>query len=271
LLEGQNDMLVVTWPKGWQQMRLALSKGQQNRLIESVDFDNDGRNIYLALLNAPGIWHKEELKPTYLEKDVVVNWKRPFRAKWITQLIEADVKTTFTFKESKETIWRGVTGRYNFPVWFSGGKTFYRLGKKVPPKGYSLVYALERKGTPVGISTPVDIMKATLGRQVCDAILDLQGRKLRTHHRRGAAGVRRAATCGCTEAMQVVFDAGEEVKRREYVEEAVDDMVYFVERHVERIEEYQDFANNMIKYLNLAGKSAPYLKPYIDNMRAIVQ
>jgi hypothetical protein len=271
LLEGQNNMLVVTWPKGRQQMRLALSKSQENRLIESVDFDNDGRNIYLALLNAPGIWHKEQLKPTYLEKDIAVNWKRPFRAKWITQLVEANVKTTFTFKESKETIWRGVTGRYNFPVWFSGGKTFYRLGKKVPPKGYSLVYALERNGTPAAISTPVDIMKATLGRQVCDAILDLPGRKLRTHHRRGAAGVRRAATCGSTEAMQVVFDAGEEVKRRKYVEEAVDDMVYFVERHVERIDEYQDFANNLIKYLNLAGKSAGDLKPFIDNMKAIVQ
>ncbi|MCP4610185.1 MAG: hypothetical protein GY845_15860 [Planctomycetes bacterium] len=271
LLEGQNNMLVVTWPKGRQQMRLALSKSKENRLIESVDFDNDGKNIYLALLNAPGIWHKEELKPTYLEKDVAVNWKRPFRAKWITQLIEADVKTTFTFKESKETIWRGVTGRYNFPVWFDGGKTFYRLGKKVPPKGYSLVYALERKGTPAAISTPVDILKATLGRHACDAILDLPGRKLRTHHRRGAAGVRRAATCGCTEAMQVVFDAGEEVKQKEYVADAVDDMVYFVTRHVERIEEYQDFANNMIKYLNLEGKSSGVLKPYIDNMRAIVQ
>ncbi|MDT8303420.1 MAG: hypothetical protein RQ760_18215 [Sedimentisphaerales bacterium] len=271
LLKGRNNMLVVTWPQGRQQIKLALSKSQENRLIESVDFDNDGKNVYLNLLGAQGIWHKEQLKPTYLEKDVAVNWKRPYRAKWITQLLEANVKTTFTFKESKDTIWRGVTGRYNYPVWFNGGTTFYRLGKKVPPKGYSLVYALERKGTPASILTPVDIMKATLGRQVCDAILDLPGRKLRTHHRRGAAGVRRAATCGCTEAMQAVFDAGEEIKRGEYVEGAVDDMIYFVERHVARIDEYQDFANNMIEYLNLAEKSAAGLKPYIDNMRAIAQ
>ncbi|MHC4585679.1 MAG: hypothetical protein ACYS3N_14200 [Planctomycetota bacterium] len=271
LLKGQSDMLVVTWPMGKQRMKLVLDNNQENRLIESVDFDNDGKSIYLALLDAPGIWHKEELKPSYLEKDVTIDWKRPFPAKWITQLDEAGVKTTFTFKESKAKIWRGVTGHYNFPVWFDGGKTFYRLGKKVPPKGYSLVYALERKGTPASISTPVDIMKDTLGRQACDTILDLPGRKLRTHHRRGAVGVRRAATCGCTEAMQTVFDAGQEVRRKEYVAEAVDDMVYFVERHVERIEEYQVFANNMIKYLNLAGKSAGDLKPFIDNMQKIVQ
>ena len=271
LLKGRNDMLVVTWPKGKQRMKLVLDNSEEDRLIESVDFDNDGKSIYLAVLEAPGIWHKEELKPSYLEKDVAVNWKRPFSAKWITQLYEADVKTTFTFKESKETIWRGVTGRYNFPVWFDEGKTFYRLGKKVPPKGYSLVYFLERKGTPASISTPVDIMKATLGRQVCDTILDLPGRKLRTHHRRGGTGVRRAATCGCTEAIQVVFDAGDEVRMKEYVAGAVDDMVYFVTRHVERIDEYQVFANKMIEYLNLAEKSAADLKPFIDNMKAIAQ
>jgi hypothetical protein len=222
-------------------------------------------------LDAPGIWHKEGLKPSYLERDVVINWKRPFLAKWITQLTEAGVKTTFTFKESKETIWRGVTGRYNYPVWFDGEKTFYRLGKKIPPKGFSLIYCLERNGTPITVSTPLDILRATLGRQTCDTILDLPGRKLRTHHRRGAVGVRRAATCGCTEAIQAVFDAGQEVKQKDYVAGAVDDMVYFVERHIERIDEYQAFARDMIEYLNLRRKSAAELKQYIDNMQAIVQ
>ena len=272
LLKGQNNMLVVTWPKGKQLMRLVLgNKEREPRLIESVDFDNDAKSIYLALLDAPGIWHKEELKPSYLEKDVAINWKRPFPAKWITQLYEAEVKTTFRFRESKVNIWRGVTGRYNYPVWFSGENVFYRLGKKIPPKGESLIYFLERQGTPTSVSTPVDIMKETLGRQTCEAILDLAGRKLRSHHRRGGAGVRRAATCGCTEAIQVVFEAGQEVEKKEYVEGAVDDMVFFVRRHVERINEYQDFANNMMKFLNLTRKSNADLKPFIDSMESIVQ
>ena len=272
LLRGENDMLVITWPKGKQQMKLVLdNKQREPRLIESVDFDNDGKSIYLALLDAPGIWHKEELKPSYLEKDVAINWKRPFPAKWITQLYEAGVKTTFRFRESKENIWRGVTGRYNYPVWFSGEKAFYRLGKKIPPKGESLIYFLERQGTPVSVSTPVDIMKETLGRPACDTILDLPGRKLRSHHRRGGAGVRRAATCGCTEAIQVVFEAAEEVEKKEYVEGAVDDMVYFVRRHVERINKYQDFANNMVEFLNLTRKTNADLKPFIDSMETIAQ
>ncbi len=272
LLKGENSMLVVTWPKGKQQMRLALEDGQgQARLIKSVDFDNDGQSIYLAILDAPGIWHKEQLQPSYLEKDVAINWKSPFPAKWVTQLYEADVKTTFTFRESKGNIWRGVAGSYVYPVWFSGQDTFYHLSKKILPKEESLIYFLEGKNTPRSISTPVDIAKATLGRQMCDAILDLPGRKLRTHHRRGSAGIRRACTCGCTEAMQAVFEAGEEVQRKEYVEGAVDDMVYFVTRHMERINEYLDFAKSMMEFLSLTRKSHADLKPFLASLESTAQ
>jgi len=272
LLKGQNNVLVVTWPEGKQQMKLLLDNEQREpRLIESVDFSNDGKSIYLAVLSAPGIWHKEDLIPSYLEKDIAINWKRPFPAKWITQLSEAGVKTTFTFRESKDKIWRGVIGHYIYPVWFKGQNAFYRLSKKIPPKGESLVYFLDRRDTPVSVSTPVDIMKETLGRQACDAILDVAGRKLCTHHRRGGEGIRRACTCGCTEAIQVVFEAGQEVEKKDYVSEAVDDMVYFVRRHVERINEYQDFANNMMEFLNLTRKSAADLKPFLDNMETIVR
>ena len=273
LLKGENNVVVVTWPEGKQKMKLVLSDEQgEPHLIESIDFGNDGKSIYLALLSAPAIWHREELMTSYLEQDVSINWKRPFPARWVTQLYEAEVKTTFKFRESRlDRIWRGVIGAYTYPVWFSGDNAFYRLGKKVPPKGESIVYFWERKNTPTSISTPVDIMRETLGRQMCDTILDLEGRKLRSHHRRGSEGVRRACTCGCTEAIQVVFEAGEEVKKNEYVNGAVDDMVYFVTRHVERINEYQDFASNMIEFLHLTRKSTPTLKRFLDSMESTAQ
>ena len=272
LLSGQNDMLLVTWPEGKQQMKLVLGDNQQEpRLIESIDFDNDGKSLYLAILSVLGIWHKEELKSSYLEKDITIDWKRPFRAKWITQLSEGRVQTTYTFRESKDKIWRGVIGHYTYPVWFSSDNASYRLSKKIPPRGQSIIYFLERKDTPDSVLTPVDIMKVTLGRQICDAILDLPGRKLRTHHRRGAEGVRRACTCGCTEAIQAVFDAGQEVQQKEYVAGAVEDMVFFVTQHMNRIDEYRDFAREMTEFLNKTRKTAADLKPYLDKMEQIVQ
>jgi hypothetical protein len=272
LLKGENRVLVMTWPKGQQRMRLQLSgEGQDRHLIDAIDFDNDGKPIYLALLEAPDIWHREELKLSYLEKDVTSSWKRPFPAKWVTQLNEAGVRATFALRESKGQIWRGVPGMYTYPVWFDGNNAVYRMSKKVLPRGESIIYFLEGQGTPVSVSTPVDILKATLGRQICESILDVPGCKLRTHHRRGAEGIRRACTCGCTEAIEAVFKAGEEVERRPYVEGAVEDMVYFVRVHIERIDEYRAFAKDLIDFLHSSGRSSPGLKPFLDHLEQIVQ
>jgi hypothetical protein len=272
LLNGENTELVMTWPKGKQQVRLQFGNEQQGkRLIESIDFDNDGQSFYLAALRAPGIWHKETLMPSYLEKDVATKWKRPFPAKWQTQLNEAGVKTTYAFRESKGQVWRGVPGSYEYPVWFNDEYAFYHLTKKVPPKGESLIYFLEGQDTPLSVSTPVDIMKATLGRQMCDPILDIAGRKLRTHHRRAGAEVHRACTCGYTEAIQAVFEAGEEVAQKEFIKGALDDMIYFVQRHVDRINEYRHFADDLTKFLRAKGSASPELKAYMDSLEQIAQ
>jgi len=272
LLKGEQNELVMTWPSGKQQMTLQAGKPtSEERLIESVEFANDGQSLYLAMLSAPGIWHKEALKPDYLEKDVTVEWKRPFAAKWKTQLSEAGVKTTFNFRSAKQNIWRGVPGSYTYPVWFDGDAACYHLGKKVPPQGDSLIYFLEAQDTPVPISTPADILKATLGRQPSDAILDLAGRKLNTHHRRGGEGVRRACTCGCTEAIQMVFEHHEEVAKQDYIAGAVDDMIYFVHQHVERIEHYRAFVDNLIPLLKASATASPELKPYVENLEQIAR
>ena len=273
LLQGESSVLVMTWPKGKQQMKLGLAKqGQEGRLIESIDFDNDGQSVYLALLDAPGIWHRETLGTPYLEKDVASKWKKPFPAKWVTQLWEGDVRTTYTFREAPAgTIWRGVAGMYNYPIWFNGDAAWYHLGKKVLPKGESIIYFLEGQNTPASVLTPVEIMKATLGRQACDSILDLAGQKLRTHHRRGGDGIRRACTCGCTEAIEAVFKTGQEIEKKEYIEGAVGDMVYFVTRHMERLNEYRAFAADMTKFLRTTATTQPELKTYLDSLALIVQ
>ena len=265
LVEGEQSQVVMTWPKGRQHVALQLGAGEK-RLVQSIDFDNDGQSLYLAVQGAPGIWHKETLPASYLEKTVPARWKRPFPARWKTQLWEAGVRTSFAFRESKGQVWRGVAGSYSYPVWFEGDEAFYHLSKKVPPQGESIVYFLEGQDTPAGLWTPVDIMKATLGREVCAPILDIAGRRLRTHHRRGADGVRRACTCGCTEAIQTVFEAGQEATRKDYVEGALGDMVFFVSRHVERIGQYTRFAEEMIGFLQAKARQSPELKSYLEDL-----
>ena len=272
LLQGEGSEWVMTWPKGKQQLRLRLANDAQGRrVIDSVDFDNGGESLYVAALSAPGIWHRQELKPAYLEKDVPLTWKRPFAAKWRTQLSEGDVKTMFAFRECKGQIWRGVPGSYNYPAWFDGDQAFFHLSKKVPPKGEALIYFWEGQDTPLSISTPVEVMRATLGRQLSESILDPVGRKLRTHHRRGGDGVHRACTCGCTEAIQAIFEKGQEVTKQDDVKEALGDMNFFVQSHVERIDEYRHFADDMIQFLRTQGTAVPELKPYLERLEQVVQ
>lgn len=271
LLKGEQTQFVMTWPKGRQQLHLGLGEESNGkRPIASIQFSNDGQSFYVAPMTAPGIWHKEILSPSSLEKDVAIGWKKPFPARWKTELYEEALKTSFAFRQTKGDIWRGVPGSYDYPVWFDGDQAYYHLGKKVLPKGDSIIYFLEGQGTPADIQTPADILKSTLGRDMANTLLDVEGRKLRTHHRRGGDGVHRACTCGCTEAIQAIFEAGDEVVQKDDIKGDLEDMMYFVHHHVDRINEYHRFAEEMIRDLEARKSTSPELGEYIDGLEQTI-
>ena len=268
LLNGEDGTLVFTWPRGNQKVDLGLS----GDLFGSVDIENDGESVYLALLDAPGIWHEEELKASYLEKAIAIDWERPFPAKWITQLYEDGVKTEFTFRESESKqrgFWRAGVGWFTYPVWFKEEKAFFHLGKKIPPKGESLIYSLERRGTPVSVFAPADILRGTLDDKTYESIIDSEGRRNRSLTRPSCTVG--TATCGVTDRLKPVFEAGEEVEKREYIKGGTEDMIYFLTRERERALEYQDFAHEMIEFLTLTKKDKPELKSFLDEMEVITR
>jgi len=157
LLQGGNGILACTWPEGNQKVRLLLGKdGPEGRAVDNVEITLDSKSAFLTILNAPGIWHREELLPTYLENDVEVKWKRPFTARWKTELLENDVRTAFVFGERKDTGWRPFLGFYTHPVWFDGEKTMMHLAKKIPPEGHAFIYPLEGHER-----TPLEFVKRT--------------------------------------------------------------------------------------------------------------
>jgi hypothetical protein len=272
LIKAEEHALVMTWPSGKQRVRLNLAPEQEKkRPIESIDFETAEQSVYLAILSAPGIWHREELTASFLEKEAPIQWKRPFPAKWQTQLIEGSVKTTYVFHEHKGTVWRGVPGSYEYPVRFDGDQAIYHLSKKVPPKGESIIYFLEGDNTPGDVLTPVDILKATLGRPAAESILDVAGRKLRTHHGASGSDVHRACTCGYTEAIQAVFEKGNEVDQKPYIDQSINDMIYFVQRHLERIDEYREFSKQLTSFVQARAKENPAIKPYLEEIEQAAQ
>ncbi len=270
LFDTKDCELFITSPLANQDIRLIL--GKDKKTFESIEIKTDGQSIYLSLLEAPNIWHKEELKPSYLESDIQINWTRPFPAKWITQLYEDNVKTTYTFKATKpkeDGFWRAAIGWYTYPVWFEEDKAFIRTGKKVPPKGDAIIYFLERSGTPTSILTPVDIIKATLDPDISESILDPKGRRNRSLTRPNCAVG--TATCEVTDQIKRVIEAGKEVENAEYIRGGTEDMIYFLAKENERAMEYQNFAKEMLNFLSSIKSSKPDQIQFIEKMENITR
>jgi hypothetical protein len=269
LLKGERSMFIVTWQDDRPPVNLALSDPGGNASIQAADFMGGG-GLSLAVLNARGIWHWEPLKPSYLERDVAIQWKPPYPAIWLTQLYEDEVKTTFEFRDAREEVWRGGVGSYIFPTWFSGGKTMLSLGKSIPPEGEAIIYFLERSdATPEQALSPIDVVKATLTGDVLDRILDVEARP--SWYPQRADPVLGGATCGVTDQLKKIFDEGQEVEKQAIVKGGVEDMYFYLEGMFRLDARYYPFAKDMLAYLEAQEKQQPSLAPYSREMRGIAE
>lgn len=226
------------------------------RFIEALEIQLDGKSAYLRSISAPRIWHKEELLPTYLEKDVEIDWKKPFPAKWKTQLLEGEVETTFYFRTRKRRIWRPNFGFYNYPVWFEGEKAFFHLGKKVPPSGQVLIYALEGHK-----DTPVEFARARLG-----SIPTLKPKIGLRRYPQNNVGIR---NCDGRAFVKWIFKVGFQTREKEFTQEVMADFLYSINVDKGRLEEYENFIPKMKGKIDLwieKEKDNPELELFLNNI-----
>ena len=145
-LDGNAGILVCTWPEGDQTVSLSLNGDRGHRVIDSIELDLAGREVYVGLQTTPGIWHREKFERGYLEKDVKLRWKKPFEASWRTELpvkAQNTAQRTFLFAGSRHSKWRPEIGNYVWPVWFDDDQGMVRTSKKIPPLGDIVVYPME--------------------------------------------------------------------------------------------------------------------------------
>jgi len=271
LLKGEDSMLVVTWQEGIPSVRITLSaSGRAKAGMSAVTFLG-GKGLSLAVLDAPGIWHRASLEASaFLERDRAIRWKPPFPAVWLTQLYEDEVKTTFEFRHGRERVWRGGVGHYTYPAWFSGEKTMLSLGKKIPPEGEAIIYFLERsKATPPQVLSPTDIAERTLTGGVLAGLLDVAGRPAWYPHREDS--VIGGATCGVTDALKEIFDAGQEVEKQAIVKGGVEDMYAYLTGMFERNARFHPFAKDLIAFLDAQAQAKPKLGPFLRGMRSTAE
>ena len=259
LLDGRDRILVCAWPPGKQQVRVLLEDEKPDQhSFRAVDVELDGKSIYLGILLAPGIWHKEELLPSYLEKDVEIPWKKPFQARWKAQLFErGELETAYPFRSRRSDIWRPGFGAFIYPLWFQEDKTFIHLSKKVPPAGHVLIYALEgHKNTPMEFARRCVGDIPSLGK--AKRGLQDPGYRVGLH------------SCDGRDYMQRIFSVGLQKRERKLLLDGLDDFMGTAKVFGDRLVEYDNFIQRMKAKIDSwlqAHEGNPELQPFLNKMK----
>jgi hypothetical protein len=259
-----NTILTCVWPSGDQEVQAVLGGEGEDRRFEALEISFDNKSLYLAVLDAPGIWHGMTLeRASDAEKDVETGWKRPFDARWRGDFRLRDRSDSWDFEtQRRDRVGVPPFGTIVWPFWFDKEKAMIRLIKP-DYLGVALIYPLERKrGTPLSVLTPVDVLREALGTGPCEYILDREG--LGTRNPGGDRNLVSTGVCNTTGVMQHFFEQGIECKEGKLVRDLADDVQAFNITVRQRLEEYRAFARQLTRECNDAQRANPALKPVAD-------
>jgi len=243
------------------------------------------------VLEGHGIWHRQDIREADAGRAVRLDWKAPFLAQWRVDWRRHDGLTDswqmFVEKPDGSYVkldWFGQADEDGTPEWLKSGRRHWtpELGSFEHPcwidrnaqgwlqplvnvaeafEGPALVYPLHRAGaTPLAALTIVDLMRATLGVGPCEYLLDVEGQRGKM------LGV---PTCVTRERLMAIYEKKEQKKRRAEVEQALDDVLRFVQHIRARIDTYAVFGRRMIAYLGDEEKARPELAGFARDMKTI--
>lgn len=289
-MTGQGDALAMSVFENRQQdVKVTLSGAGERRLVTGSEFGFEGKKIWVALLEAPRIWHHLELKSADTGKIVPLGWQMPFPAQWrvdftragdltdswemlLQQKAGGDFIKPSWLGAGEQTLpstrrrWNTVLGTFAYPCWSDPERQGYvqpLKNKAVQFAGPVVVYPINRvKETPLDAFTVVDVMRNTLGVGPCEHILDLEGQKSEYKGR---------ATCGVRDKLTPIYAAGHQVQKRAEVDKTLDEGLIFVKHIRGRITRYVDFGHQMRAYLVAQKKTHPELAEFIAEMDRLTQ
>lgn len=288
-LTGNGDcfaMAVFENPE--QEVELTLAGTGEAKVVtgSEIRFGKD-RKIWVALMEAPQIWHAVDVREEDARKIVPLKWKMPFPAQW-----RIDFTTTRDLVDSWEMLlqkkrgesflkptwmgrgagriavnrkrWTTVLGTFLYPCWTDPeGRGYIQPLKhrKLAFRGPAVIYPINRmENTPADVYSVIDIVRNSLGVGPCEYILDMGGQK---KEKRGKA------TCATRDFLQGIYKNGEQKRKRAQVNERLDQVLVFVKHIRSRIEIYRGFGNEIRPYLAARKKARPELKKPIEELEAL--
>ncbi len=278
---GECLLLSVASQRG-DDVRIDLSGQGEGRRIDAsrVPFGKDGK-VFVALLEAPGIWHRRQVARADAGKILQLDWKQPFDAVW-----RVDWRRSDGLIDSWEMLcprksggydklgwygdsqsvppnrkkWTTVLGSFLYPCWADlDGRAFLQpLKGPFTFDGPAVIYPINRsRATAPDIFTVQDILRAALGVGPCQFILDVEGQGTSLHGR---------PTCGTRDLLGPIYRSGQQKQKRAEIEKALVDVVTFVKFIRARIEDYVAWGHELVEYLREQKKAHPELAGFADEM-----
>ncbi|MGA2033821.1 MAG: carbohydrate binding domain-containing protein [Thermoguttaceae bacterium] len=289
LLPDRQAIVMAVAANRGEDARINLSGQDGGRLVRSSRMSyGKGGKIWVAVLDAPGVWHQRGVSKEEAGKILALDWTAPFPAQWrvdwrlrgrLTASWEMAVQLRsgeflkYGWFGGANTLpadrkrWTTVLGSFLYPCWLDQARRghFQPLTRPERFEGPAVIYPIQRaKETPLREFTVVDIVRATLGVGPCEYILDVEGQ---------GATMKGRATCATRDALGAIYSAKQQKQRRADIERLLDDVVIFVKHIRGRIEQYVAFGHATLAYLDQEKKAHPELSGVLadleDSARAI--
>jgi hypothetical protein len=256
-----------------------LSGQGAQRVITSseIPYGKTGRT-WVAVLEAPGVWHQRDVAKAETGNIVRMDWRMPYPAQWrmdwhktdnlidswemVAQRPSGEFEKPGVFGSpsmipANRKRWTTVLGSFLYPCRIDQAGQGYMQPLKsdvVRFEGPALIYPINRvKATPLATYTVADIMRGTLGLGPCEYILDVEGQ---------GSAYKGRATCAARDALRPIYNAKQQRQKRAEIEKVLDEVMVFV-RHIRgRIDNYVDFGHKTIAYLEQEKKAHPELSAF---------
>jgi hypothetical protein len=272
-----------------QDVKVTLAGAGDQRQVTGSEIGFESKKVWVALMEAPGIWHTHEIKAEDAGKIIPLEWSMPFSAQWRVDFPKANDQTDsweMLLQEKKDgrftkpswlgsggdnTLptnrkrWNTVLGEFAYPGWTEADAKGYLQplkNKKLSFEGTAVLYPINRvKQTPLEAYTVVDVMRNTLGVGPCQHILDLEGQK---------AEYKGMATCEARDRLTAIYEKKQQKEKSADADKILDDALTFVKHIRGRITRYVEFGHKMQDYLAEQRKIHPESADFITEMEQII-
>ena len=284
-LTGEGDAIAMcVFESRKDDVKVTLSGQGDRRIITGSEVGFEEKKIWVALLDAPKIWHAREIKPADTGKVIALDWTMPFPAHWRVDFTRSNdltdswemllqekkngkyTKPSWIGSDQSEIDsdrhrWNTVLGTFPYPCWSDPDRQGYLQplkNKALQIRGPVIVYPINRvEKTPLDAYTVVDVMRNTLGVGPCQHILDVEGHKSEYKGR---------ATCSVRDTLTPIYEKNEQKQKRAKVEETLDEGLTFVKHIRGRIAHYVAFGKDLRQYLAEQTKTHGELSEFIAEM-----